>query len=41
MNGIAYECHIGPDATMYRLREALHELRKGRGTDLLGWNHIL
>ncbi len=41
INGIAYECYIGPDATMFRLREALHELRKGRGNDVHGWNHIL
>ena len=41
IQGIAYECYTGPDAIMYRLRDALDELRKGSRPDSFGWNHIL
>jgi len=41
IQGITYECYSEPDAIMYRLRDALDELRKGSRTDTHGWNHIL
>jgi branched-chain amino acid aminotransferase len=41
IHGIAYECFTGSDAVMYRLRDALQDIRMGNRPDLHGWNHIL
>jgi branched-chain amino acid aminotransferase len=41
IQGIAYDCHIADDAAMYRLRDALHDIRMGHRPDLHNWNHIL
>jgi branched-chain amino acid aminotransferase len=41
IHGIAYECYTGSDAVMYRLRDALQDIRMGNRPDLHGWNHIL
>jgi branched-chain amino acid aminotransferase len=41
IGGIAYECYIAPDATMFKLKDALFEVRKGDRADIHGWNHIL
>ncbi len=41
INGNAYECFTGADAVMFRLRDALDEVRKGKRADIHGWNHII
>ena len=41
INGNAYECYTGADAVMFRLRDALDEVRKGKRADVHGWNHII
>ena len=41
INGYAYECYTAPDATMYRLRDALNDVRKGSRKDNWTWNHII
>lgn len=41
INGNNYECYTGADATMFRLREALDEVRKGKRADVHNWNHII
>jgi branched-chain amino acid aminotransferase len=41
VNGNNYACYTGEDAIMYRLRDALDEVRKGRRSDVYNWNHIL
>ncbi len=41
INGNAYECYTGADAVMFRLRDALDEVRKGKRADIHGWNHII
>jgi len=33
-----YTCYIGPDALMYRLAEALLQIRQGKAPDVHGWN---
>jgi branched-chain amino acid aminotransferase len=41
INGNTYGCYTGDDAIMYKLREALDEVRKGKRPDIHSWNHIL
>ena len=41
ISGRDYECYTGEDAVMFRLRDALHELRVGLKADNFGWNHLL
>lgn len=41
IGGKAYACYTGEDAIMYRLRDALDEVRKGKRADSHNWNHIL
>ena len=41
MDGTSYECYTATDAVMCRLRDALHDVRRGERADIHGWNHIL
>jgi len=41
IHGKAYDCYIGEDATMYQLRDALYNIRRGTAVDNHNWNHIL
>lgn len=41
ITGYDYECYTGEDAAMYKLRDALHRVRRGETPDKHGWNHIL
>jgi branched-chain amino acid aminotransferase len=36
-----YECYAGTDATMFRLQQALYNIRKGIAADTHHWNHII
>jgi branched-chain amino acid aminotransferase len=41
IEGRAYTCYTGEDAVMYKLRDALHDIRVGAAPDRHGWNRIL
>jgi branched-chain amino acid aminotransferase len=41
MEGTDYECYLGDDAIMYRLREELLAIRKGLKPDTHQWNYVI
>lgn len=41
INGTHYQCYVGQDAMMYRLKQALCDIRKGLRPDTHNWNYIL
>ncbi len=41
INGKEYKCHIAEDAVMYRLKNALADVRKGIVPDNHHWNYII
>lgn len=41
INGKEYNCHVGEDAVMYRLKNALADVRKGIVPDNHHWNYII
>jgi branched-chain amino acid aminotransferase len=41
ITGQDYECYTGDDAVMYKLRDAISDLRLGKTADVYGWNHVI
>ena len=41
VDGKEYNCYIDEDATMYKLKDALYEIRRGLAPDQYNWNYIL
>jgi branched-chain amino acid aminotransferase, group II len=39
IGGQAYNCYLGDDAVMYKLRDALYNIRKGISPDTHNWNY--
>ncbi len=36
-----YQCYTGEDAVMYKLKNALYDIRKGKAEDKYHWNYII
>jgi branched-chain amino acid aminotransferase len=41
VGGKQYHCYTGQDAMMYKLKQALNDIRKGLKPDTHNWNYIL
>lgn len=41
IHGKTYQCYLGEDAMMYKLRDALYNIRKGTTADNHNWNYII
>jgi len=41
VNGSLFSTYIEPDATMFRLKQRLEDIRLGKSPDRLHWNHII
>jgi branched-chain amino acid aminotransferase len=41
VNGKDYKCYLGDDASMYKLKKALLDIRKGTTSDNHNWNYVI
>lgn len=41
IDGKPYDCYVGEDATMFKLKKALYDIRTGIAADTHKWNYIL